>query len=129
MLQLTFSPQKIFLIDGLGAISTALFLGGVLVRWYDIFGMSPTLLYGLAAMVCFYAIFSFSCYFYFKKILATWKKYLKILAIANLLYCVFTFSLMIYFFQQLTFWGLFYFSAEIMVILLLVIFEFKQSFE
>lgn len=125
MNKLSICPKCIFLIDAFGASMTILLLGGVLARWHHIFGMSPQVLYKLVFIACFYAIFSFFCYFNFEKIAANWKTYLKIIAIANMLYCILTFILMIYFFQQLTILGLFYFSGEIIIILTLAIFEFR----
>jgi peptidoglycan/LPS O-acetylase OafA/YrhL len=129
MNKLKFSPPKLFLIDALGAVLTILLLSGVVAQWQNTFGMPPQILYGLSLIACFYAIFSFSCYFNFKKIAQNWKKYLKIIAIANLLYCVLTFILMIYYFKQLTFWGLLYFSNEIIVIIVVAMIELKNVYQ
>ncbi|AQG79762.1 hypothetical protein [Spirosoma montaniterrae] len=57
----------------------------------------------------------------------SWKPYLRLIAIANLLYCGLTAGLMIYFYQRLTVWGLAYFVAEIIVVAGLALVELKTA--
>jgi uncharacterized membrane protein YfcA len=116
------NPKQLFLIDSLGAVLSAFLLGIVLTSFETIFGMPHKVLYGLAALACLFAIYSFWNHARFKK---NWRPYLRGIAIVNLLYCGLTAALVIYFHQELTKWGLTYFLLEMLVILVLVIVEFK----
>jgi len=126
--KITSNPKKLFLIDGIGGVLTAFFLGVVLPRFEDSFGMPITILYYLSSIACVYAIYSISCYILLGN---NWRPYLKGVAIANLLYCCTTIVLVFYFYQKLTMLGLIYFVLELMVIISLIIIErraYRQSF-
>ena len=116
--------KKLFLIDGLGAIISAFMLGIVLVNFENVFGMPKNILYLLSIIPCFFAVYSFYCYF---KSLNNWRFYLKTIAIANLLYCLLTISLVIHLYEKPTFLGLIYFILELIVIGVLIIIELKTA--
>lgn len=122
--KISLDPKRLFLIDGLGAMLSAFLLGVVLVKFESFFGMPKEVLYWLALAACFFAVFSFSCYWHLPKV---WQPYLKAIATANLTYCVVTLALVIYFFPKLTLFGILYFFLEMVVIISLVIFEFSQT--
>ena len=120
--KITSNPKKLFLIDSLGAVLSAFFLGVILVRFEDSFGMPKTILYVLSSMACIYAIYSICCYF----ILANnWRPYLKVIAIANLIHCCLTIGLVFYFYQKLSVLGLIYFFLELVIVSGLIILERK----
>lgn len=119
-----FHPSKIFLTDGIGALLTAILLGGVLAQFESIFGMPKSILYDLVIIVGIFSIYSLTCYFQKPK---NWQFYLKIIAIANLLYCCITLGLVIFNFQKLTTLGILYFVIEILIIVALVVIEFKTA--
>lgn len=114
-------PRKIFLIDAIGAFVTAVTLGVIFTKIQGYIGMPRAILSILAFIALGFCIYSFSCYYFLKNDL---KPFLKAIAIANLLYCLTTAILIFTLFQQLTIFGLFYFIGEIMVIGILVYFEF-----
>ena len=120
--KITSTPKHVFLIDCLGALLSAFLLGVVLTSFQPIFGMPRQVLYGLAALACLFAIYSFWNYRWFKE---NWRPYLRGIAIVNLLYCCLTAALVIYFRQELTKWGLLYFLQEMVVIMVVVMLEFK----
>ena len=120
--KITSNPKKLFLIDGIGGVLTAFFLGVVLPAFEDSFGMPITILYYLSSIACVYAIYSISCYILLAN---NWRPYLKAIAFANLLYCCVTIVLVYYFYEKLTIWGLTYFVLELMVISSLIIIERK----
>lgn len=123
------NPKIIFLIDGIGAVVTSLSLFGIGFLLQEYFGMPQNVLYILASVVVFYAIYSFSCYFFLfdklGKALKNWQSFLKVIIVANSLYCVVMPFLLFEFYQNLTTLGFFYFIFEIMIILTLVVFELK----
>lgn len=119
---LTTDINRLFLIDGLGASVSAFFLGVVLIRFENTFGMPRSVLYFLALLPCIFAIYSFGCYFFVK---GNHRSYLRGVAVANLLYCVLTIGLVIFHFESLTLLGLLYFFIELIVIVLLVSVELR----
>ncbi|MEM6633615.1 MAG: hypothetical protein AAF694_28335 [Bacteroidota bacterium] len=58
-----FSPKKLLIIDGLGALLSAFLLGVVLVRFESQVGMPRNSLYVLAAFPCIFAIYDLISYF------------------------------------------------------------------
>jgi hypothetical protein len=118
------NPKKLFLIDSIGALLSAILLGLVLARFENIFGMPPKTLYALSFIACIFSIYSFLC---FSGKIENWRPYLKIIAIANLLYCLLTIGLIIYFYQKLTVLGLIYFVLEIIIITILAMIELKTA--
>lgn len=110
-------PKHLFLIDGLGALVSAFFLGVVLVQWESHFGMPSDILYVLAILVLIFACYSNYCYIFFPQ---KWKTYLTLITVINALYCCLTLALVVHFYHELTFLGLVYFIGEIIVIVLLV---------
>lgn len=125
MNNITSNPKHLFLLDCLGALLSAFLLGIVLPSFEPIFGMPNKILYGLAALAGLFAIYSFWNHVRFKE---NWRPYLQGIAVVNLLYCGLTAALVVYFRQELTKWGLLYFLLEMLVILALVIVEFKTVF-
>jgi len=120
--KITSTPKLVFLLDCLGELLSAFLLGVVLTGFEPIFGMPSKVLYGLAALAGLFAIYSFWNYRWFKE---NWRPYLRGIAIVNLLYCGLTAALVIYFRQELTKWGLLYFLQEMVVIMVVVMLEFK----
>ena len=115
-------PRNLFLLDGIGAIVSATFLGVILVRLEQYIGMPNDTLYLLAILALGLSLYSLSCYLFFP---SKWKPFLKFIAAANSMYCLFTLCLIGYHFQSLSLLGLSYFLLEICVIILLVRIEWK----
>ncbi len=113
-------PKKIFLIDGLGALITAFFLGIILANFETSFGMPKTNLYLLSIIACIFAFYSFCCSFF---VTNNWRHFLKWLIIANAIYSCLSIGLVFHFFQNLTILGLFYFLIELTVMISLILFE------
>ena len=117
-------PKTLFLIDGLGAILSALMLGVVLVHFQDLIGMPIRALYVLAFLPCLFMIYSFSCFFFLRD---NWSPYLKFIAIVNFLYCLFSIGMMIIHRESLTAVGYIYFIVEIIIVLVIAGIEYRAS--
>jgi hypothetical protein len=117
-------PKRIFLIDALGALLSAAMLGLVLTRFESNFGMPVKTLHLLALIPIFYFIYSFFC---FVKTPRHWRKYLRGIAIANLIYCLLTIGTVFSHFGQLTLLGIAYFVGEMAIIIALAMFELRLS--
>jgi len=124
--QLSSNPQKLFLIDSIGALTTATLLFVVLRNFNEYFGMPEKILTYLSVIaVCFF-IYSTACFFVIK---ANWTPLIKGISIANLLYCILTISLLVFYHQQLTTLGIAYFLGEIAIICGLVYIELNVAIE
>lgn len=115
-------PKNIFLVDGLGALLTALLLFLILRPFNNHFGMPKITLIYLSIIALIFAFYSITCFFL---LIENWKPFLKIISIANLLYCALTFVLLIRYHQSITILGVAYFSGEILVICGLTFLELK----
>jgi len=118
------NSKRLFLIDGLGALVSMFFLGVVLVWLEDKIGMPKHLLYLLAILPIFFAVYSFGCYFLLK---GHNGPFLKGIAILNLLYCFLTLGLLFFYDHDLTFLGWSYFIVELLVLGILIVWEFRAS--
>lgn len=117
------SISKLFLIDGIGALVSAFFLGIVLVKLETLIGMPVNTLYLLASLALLFAGYSLSCYF--SK--SSNQLLLRIISVINCCYCILTLSLVIVHFQGLTLLGIAYFALEMLVIISLVRIEWRFS--
>jgi len=117
-------PKKLFLIDGIGAIVSAFFLGIVLIKYQPSIGMPKPVLYFLASIACLFSVYSLSCFFLITK---NFRPFLKGIALANLLYCCTTIVLILYFSRELTILGWTYFILELVVLGCMIRLEIKAS--
>jgi len=118
------SYKQLFLLDGLGAVVTALMLAAVLPLFKTAIGVPLTHLHGLAIGAAGLAVYSFSCY---ALLVRRWQPYLKIIAVLNTLYCVLTFSMVVYLWGTITWLGVAYFLGEIALVQLLVRLEWQKA--
>ena len=120
----TSNSKQLFLVDGFGALVSAFFLGVVLVYFQEAIGMRLNILYFLAILPVFFAMYSFSCYFLLKK---NHRTFIRVIAYANLLYCCLTLSLVVFYYESLTSLGLTYFFVEIIIVGIIIGIQFKAS--
>jgi hypothetical protein len=118
------NPRKLFLLDGLGALTTAAMLFFVLPNLKEQFGMPTTTLKNLALIAFCFALYSTICFLFLKR---NWSFYLRIIAYANFSYTLLTLFLLIALRAQITWLDWFYFLTEIVVIWLLVYLELKAA--
>lgn len=118
------SPKIIILIDLLGALLSAFVLGIVLVRFENETGMPVKALYVLAGVPCFFALYDLSILFFRKKNLGD---AFGTLGSLNIGYCAASGVLLIYHFDRLTTLGISYFCIEIVIVLMLGLYELRVS--
>lgn len=116
------SPKTLFLIDGIGALVTALLLSQLLARFQSSFDAPLNILYILAGIAACFALYSLLCS---QIINQNWKIFLKAIAIANAMYCALTLGLVVYLYNTLTWLAVGYFIGEIGVIGILIRYELK----
>jgi len=116
--------KQLFLLDGIGALLSAILLGCVLTRFESFFGIPKSTLYFLATLPCFFALYDFYCYYKIDKNLG---KYLKLIAIVNILYCILSLGFGFYHYQKITLFGWAYIIIEIIIVLVLAIIELKMA--
>lgn len=122
--KIIFSPERIFLVDGLGAAYSATMLGVVLAAFVPIFGMPTTVLYPLCTAASSFAVYSLSCHLIRPR---RWQIFLRGIAILNLAYCVASMVLMSIYWNSLTIWGAAYFVSEKFVVIGLALQELSLS--
>ncbi len=93
--------RNLFLIDGFGALISAIMLGTVLVEFQPHFGRLISTLYFLAVLPCVFAVYDFYCSFVVKNELGA---ALKRIAFANLGYCCLSLRMAIYHSEFLPLW-------------------------
>ena len=113
-------PKKVFLIDGFGALLTALLLFFVLRTFNTFFGLSKSTFEYLSLLALVFSVYSFCCFFLIASI---WKPYLRIICIANILYCLLTLGIVFYYYRSISVFGIAYFLGEITVIFMIVFLE------
>lgn len=111
------NPEKLFLMDGIGAILSACLLSMVLVKFNHIFGIPLGTLYFLAIFPYVFAIFDL--YAFNKSHHKSFLLLLKWIAVMNVSYSCLSLGLAFYHYQELTFLGWLYIIGESMIILLL----------
>jgi hypothetical protein len=114
-------PRNIFLIDGIGAALSALFLLGILAQFPEYVGLSKNIFLALGAIACLLCTYSFACFFF-----STKKRpaLLGVTIAANTLYAALTLSLLLYFGQMISFLGMYYFISELIVLGILIKLEY-----
>jgi hypothetical protein len=115
-------PYQIFLLDALGALSTALLLLLLVAPLDDFFTMPPSTVHLLAVIAGCFFIYSLGCWWLKPR---PWKPYLVAIIVANCLYCGLTLGLVLYRYDTLSAWGMTYFLGEILVVGLLVALELQ----
>lgn len=110
------TPRTIFLVDGIGALLSAMLLLFVLAQFEAVFGMPQVVSQSLSIPAFIFAAYSLTCYVVN---LSKPKYFLLVIAIANCLYCFATMWLLIQHRSEVTILGWAYFLGEIAIILTL----------
>lgn len=117
-------PATLFLVDGLGALLSALLLGAVMPRLISFVGIPVSTLYLLAAFPVLFAIYDFYC---FRGDGRKAGSQLRVIATLNLLYCILSVGLVIYHRDTVTIPGFVYFVLELLIVVSLALVEFSVS--
>ena len=116
------TSKALFLVDGAGALLSALLLGIVLIRFEEIIGMPRQTLYSLAYFPTVFLLYDIICYLKVKQRIHL---FLKIIALSNFVYCSISLAFVVVHFGDLTSIGLGYFIIELMVVLSLASLELR----
>lgn len=122
--QFSQNPKQLLIVDSAGALITFVMLL-LIGKFFSIqFGLSKTIIniLSLAALLIF--LYSSTCYLTLRTV--RWPV-ISSVALINSLYCFLTLSLMIYLHSEITLWGILYFSVEIIIIIFLIIIEYKVA--
>lgn len=116
------NPKNVFLLDGIGAFLSALFLFFILSFFEQQFGLPLKILYLLFCIAFIFSLYSIACFLLIK---SKWRVFLKIILIANLVYCLLTAIILFMYRNSSTTLGFVYFSLEILVICFILFIEYK----
>lgn len=114
--------KKLFFIDGIGAVVSALALGILMPTFNHYFQVPINTLYTLAAVPVVFAAYDFLCF-----TRSTSGKALKIIAFGNMGYCVLSVFLLSKHIHVLTNLAFAYFLAEIVIVGMLAVIELKVA--
>lgn len=114
--------RNIFLLDGIGALVSAIIMGLIIANYVPFFGLPKEAAYFLTVFPCLFMVYSLYCHFQKPK---PFQSYLKMIIIANLLYCFISLGVVFYHYESLTKFGLGYLLLEKAVVLLVIIVELK----
>jgi hypothetical protein len=115
-------PKNVFLIDGAGAFLSALLLWCLIAPFESFFGFPGDIAKSLAVLPVMYAVYSLCCQVFVK---SEQTIFIKIIIAANLLYCILSLVLVVFYFDRITIFGLWYFLSEKVIVLALVMREWK----
>lgn len=121
-----FSAKNIFLIDGIGALITAILLSQLLTRFESFFGMPTQTLWILAIISVLISTYSMTCQFLLK---SPFNALFKVIITANIAYCLLTSILIFSNLKSITLFGIAYFLGEIVIILFLAKKEYDIMIE
>lgn len=112
--------KNIFLIDAVGAFMS---LAGLVIiyNYLNCFNLPRYIVQLLMVFPCIYMVFSSCCYI---TKLEKVKTPLFIIAIANLIYTIITTTVIFKYYPVIKTEGLFYFIAEILILIYIVVLEF-----
>lgn len=118
------TPKTLFLIDGIGAIVSAIMLGLILPYYKSYIGMPTYILQWLALAAVGFAIYSLTCFIINP---TRWSFFLKIIGLINLTYCVVSLGILFQHYSQLTAIGIAYFVLEKIIVLSIATVELKVA--
>ncbi len=116
-------PQKLFLLDGLGALFSAVMLGIVFVELEMYIGIPKATCHLLAFIPCLFVVYDFFCYHFVRSI----GPFLQIIGIMNIAYVLLSVSLAMLHIESITFMGFGYLFLEIVMVLFLTVVELKVA--
>ncbi len=114
------NPNQLFVVDGLGALSSATLLFFIVGEYEYFFGIPKTTSHMLSLIALLISIHSLACRLMVKR---KRKTFLLAIAIANVSYIIFTAGFLIYYYHQLNRLGMLYFFSEMAIIMALVYLE------
>jgi hypothetical protein len=118
-------PNTLFLVDSIGAFISAFCLL-IISRYYsDYFGINHSTFQLLLILPIVFCIYSACCFLFVKR---SFKPFIQIIALANLLYCIISLILLGTLFSEITILGLSYFVVELTIIALIISIEFKVAY-
>jgi uncharacterized oligopeptide transporter (OPT) family protein len=118
------NPKKLFVIDGIGALVSAVMLGIVLVQLEQVFGIPAAALYILAAIPCLFALYDWYC---FRSAQINLNKNLLIIAGLNVGYCILSIAITYLHKDSVTTLGWTYIFLEILIVLFIAGQEYKTA--
>ncbi len=121
---LKLTPNKLFLIDAIGALLTAATHGIIFIIFIEYIGLGAEKLYFLSALACLFFLFSSVNS---AKLFSSWRRNLKIISSGNLIFCLITLSMVFLYFEQMTLFAKIYFLWEAILVLVLAFFELKYA--
>ena len=117
---MTLAHGRIFLIDGAGALLSALCLGVLLPSMHSLIGLPVFILHSLSLLALAYALYDFCCFKWADKTHPLW---LALMVAANTSHLVLTLYILNSYRRSLEFLGILYFTTELLILAGLIFYE------
>lgn len=114
------NSKNIFLIDGIGALISSIFLGIILPYFNPYFSLPIDILYSLSLVAVCFAVYSITCHY---KAHSNSRNLLLIIAILNCFYGLSTLLILFIYKELITIFDYVYFIIELFILLALIIIE------
>lgn len=118
--------NKLLLLDAIGALVSSIGLAILIPAFHSYFNFPIDVLYILGVVAAIFSIYSFFSYLFSGE---KWRKFLRIIAIANLSYCILTAALVVKLLDVISVLAIAYFLAEILLVVSLAIWELKVAYQ
>lgn len=118
------TPNKLFMLDGIGAVVSALFLGMILPNTENIFGFPKSVLYLLSGFPICFAFYDLFAYYLLND---KYHLFLRFIASANIAYCIISIGVAFNHQDKILIPGWLYLIGEIIIVTLLVSIELKTA--
>jgi hypothetical protein len=120
----TDQPKKIFILDALGALISAVMLGIILPAIQPWIGMPLGVLRLLSIIPVVYLLYDLIVYY---RARSNFRIFIRVIALLNLAYCILSVGLMLLHWTNLTAFGKLYFIGECLIIIAIASLEWKVA--
>lgn len=124
MKKIDLAARNVFLIDGIGAILTSIFMFLLLAPYHEYLGLPKHHLLTFGKIAVVLGFYSFSIYLSFKR---PGPLFFYLISFFNLGYVLYTSTILIHQMQFITIWGWLYFIGEIAILFSLIVVEWKTA--
>jgi hypothetical protein len=124
MKKIKIAARSIFIIDGIGAILTSLFMFFLLAPNHDFIGIPKHHLVTFGKIAVVLGFYSFSTFFGFKR---PGPLFFYLISFFNLGYLLYTTTILIHQIHLVKIWGWLYFSGEIAILFALIVVEWQTA--
>lgn len=116
------NAKNLLRIDAIGALFSCFFIGGLMIPFQSFIGLPHSVLTILALLATLFCLHSSFAFFRYPK---SFSMHLRLVTIANLLYALLSIGVLVIYIEHMSLIGKVYFIAELSILSILIILEWK----